>query len=82
MCKLCLAEDVYHIWRERNGRIFRNHGGDSASLVSRVVGDVLVSVLGEGSLHLLRIKNWALPGVFLVGCSSTLSLAFSSVVFG
>ncbi|KAI8530734.1 hypothetical protein RHMOL_Rhmol11G0082600 [Rhododendron molle] len=40
MYKWCLAATVYHIWRERNSRIFRNHGVDSTSVVNRIVDDV------------------------------------------
>lgn len=73
MYKLCLAASVYHIWRERNGRILGTTVWTLLVwLIELWVMSLLASVHGEGSLPLLRIKIWALLGAFPAGCSSNL----------
>lgn len=66
VCKLSLAASIYHIWRERNARIFKQKMGNVDIVVQQIVSDVrgLALAPGGGFLDQSSIYKSALIGTF------------------
>lgn len=69
MIRLCLAAVVYHIWRERNRRVFEDCKMGREEIIRRIVGEIRIKILitkwNPTDLDQLR-RTWRIP----VGCSS------------
>lgn len=70
ICKLALAATLYHLWRERNSRIFTQKLCSTADVTSAIIADVRGRVCSWGKVPYTRANaaichNWNMSSSFL-----------------